>query len=71
MSKDDRTPIEARRSWYFVEGANEDALRSAPGKGLRIRAGLARVEVGGSLVEVPIYLNARRLLERAARLGIV
>jgi len=34
-------------------------------------AGLARVEVGGSLVEVPIYLNARRLLERAARLGIV
>lgn len=34
-------------------------------------AGHARVEVDGSLVEVPIYLNARRLLERAARLGIV
>lgn len=33
-------------------------------------AGQARVEVDGSLVEVPIYLNARRLLERAARLGI-
>lgn len=34
-------------------------------------AGHGRVEVDGSLVEVPIYLNARRLLERAARLGIV
>ena len=34
-------------------------------------AGNARVEVDGSLVEVPIYLNARRLLDRAARLGIV
>ena len=33
-------------------------------------SGEARVEVNGSLVEVPIYLNARRLLERAARLGI-
>lgn len=33
-------------------------------------AGLARVEVDGSLVEVPIYLNACRLLERAAQLGI-
>ena len=33
-------------------------------------AGQARVEVDGSLVEVPIYLNARRLLERAAQLGI-
>jgi citrate lyase subunit beta/citryl-CoA lyase len=33
-------------------------------------AGHARVEVGGSLVEVPIYLNARRLLARAAHLGI-
>ena len=33
-------------------------------------AGDARVEVDGSLVEVPIYLNARRLLKRAARLGI-
>lgn len=32
--------------------------------------GRGRVEVDGSLVEVPIYLNARRLLERAARLGI-
>jgi citrate lyase subunit beta/citryl-CoA lyase len=31
--KDHRTPIEARRSWYFVEGANEDALRSAPASG--------------------------------------
>ncbi len=34
-------------------------------------AGLGRVEVDGSLVEVPIYLNARGLLERAARLGLV
>jgi len=34
-------------------------------------AGLARVEVDGSLVEVPMVQNARRLLERAARLGIV
>lgn len=33
-------------------------------------AGLGRVEVHGSLVEVPIYLNARRLLERAAQLGV-
>jgi len=33
-------------------------------------AGLGRVEVDGSLVEVPIYLNARRLLERAAQLGV-
>ena len=33
-------------------------------------AGMARVEVDGSLVEVPTYLNARRLLERAARLGL-
>jgi citrate lyase subunit beta/citryl-CoA lyase len=32
--------------------------------------GLGRVEVDGSLVEVPIYLNARRLLERAAQLGV-
>lgn len=34
-------------------------------------AGSGRVEVDGSLVEVPIYLNARRLLERAAILKIV
>ncbi len=33
--------------------------------------GQARIEVDGSLVEVPIYLNACRLLERAAQLGIV
>ncbi len=33
-------------------------------------AGNPRVEVDGSLVEVPNYLDARRLLERAARLGI-
>ena len=33
-------------------------------------AGQARVEVDGSLVEVPIYLNARRLLARAAELGV-
>ena len=33
-------------------------------------AGEGRVEVEGSLVEVPIYLNARRLLERAEQLGI-
>ena len=33
-------------------------------------AGQARVEVDGSLVEVPSYLNARRLLERAAELGV-
>jgi len=33
-------------------------------------AGRGRAEVDGSLVEVPIYLNARRLLERAARLGV-
>lgn len=32
--------------------------------------GQGRVEVDGSLVEVPIYLNARRLLERAACLGL-
>ncbi len=33
--------------------------------------GQARVDVDGSLVEVPIYLNARRLLARAAELGVV
>ena len=33
-------------------------------------AGQARVEVDGSLVEVPIYLNARRLLDRAVELGV-
>ena len=33
-------------------------------------AGQARVEVDGSLVEVPSYLNARRLLERATELGV-
>ena len=33
-------------------------------------AGDARVEVDGSLVEVPIYLNACRLLARAAELGV-
>jgi citrate lyase subunit beta/citryl-CoA lyase len=33
-------------------------------------AGHARVELDGSLVEVPTYLNARRLLARAAQLGI-
>ena len=33
-------------------------------------AGQARVEVDGSLVEVPIYLNARRLLARAVELGV-
>lgn len=33
-------------------------------------AGQARVEVNGSLVEVPNYLNARRLLARAAQLGV-
>lgn len=33
--------------------------------------GHARVEVDGSLVEVPIYLNARRLLDRAARLELI
>ena len=33
-------------------------------------AGQGRVEVDGSLVEVPIYLNARRLLDRAIELGI-
>lgn len=33
-------------------------------------AGQARVEVDGSLVEMPIYLNARRLLARAAELGL-
>jgi len=33
-------------------------------------AGQARVEVDGSLVEVPIYLNARRLLARAVQLGV-
>ena len=33
-------------------------------------AGRGRAEVDGSLIEVPIYLNARRLLERAARLGV-
>ena len=32
--------------------------------------GRGRVEVDGSLVELPIYLNARRLLERAAQLGV-
>ena len=33
-------------------------------------AGQGRVEVDGSLVEMPIYLNARRLLERAVELGV-
>lgn len=33
-------------------------------------AGEGRVEVDGSLVEVPIYLNARRLLDRAIELGV-
>jgi citrate lyase subunit beta/citryl-CoA lyase len=32
--------------------------------------GEGRVEVGGSMIEVPIYLNMKRLLERAAALGI-
>ena len=42
-----------------------EAFESAQAKGR------ARVEVDGSLVEVPIYLNARQLLERAAQLGII
>ncbi len=148
---DRRTPVDARRSWYFVEGANDEALRSAVNSradvliqeledftppacraharavspevigrwkaagvvaaarrlGYRAKsavraehaviinrvltpsaaevagarrlveafeaaqaAGQARIEVDGSLVEVPIYLNARRLLDRAAQLGI-
>ena len=33
-------------------------------------AGQGRVEVDGSLVEVPIYLNARRVLDRAVELGV-
>ena len=33
-------------------------------------AGQGRVEVDGSLMEVPIYLNARRLLDRAIELGV-
>lgn len=32
--------------------------------------GLGRVEYKGSLVELPIYMNAKRLLERAAVLGM-
>lgn len=32
--------------------------------------GEGRVELDGSLVEVPIYSNAKRLLERAARFGL-
>jgi citrate lyase subunit beta/citryl-CoA lyase len=35
------------------------------------REGSGRVEVDGSLVEVPIYLNAKRLLERAALLRLI
>lgn len=34
-------------------------------------AGQARVELDGSLVEMPTYLNARQLLARAAQLGVV
>lgn len=33
--------------------------------------GEARVEIDGSLVEVPTYLNAKRLLERAAGFGLM
>ena len=33
--------------------------------------GRGRVELDGSLVEVPIYLNAKRLLERAALLQLL
>ncbi len=33
-------------------------------------AGEARVEVDGAMIEVPIYMNARRLLERATALGV-
>ena len=32
--------------------------------------GLGRVEYQGSLIELPIYLNARRILERASLLGV-
>jgi citrate lyase subunit beta/citryl-CoA lyase len=32
--------------------------------------GESRVEVDGSMVELPIYMNMRRLLERAAALGV-
>jgi citrate lyase subunit beta/citryl-CoA lyase len=35
------------------------------------REGRGRVELDGSLVEVPIYLNARRVLERAALLQLI
>ena len=31
--------------------------------------GEARVEVDGSLVETPIYMNAKRLIARAAQLS--
>ncbi len=33
--------------------------------------GSGRVEVDGSLVEVPIFMNAKRLLERARQLGVM
>lgn len=32
--------------------------------------GRDRVEVDGNLVEVPTYLNAKRLLDRAAAFGV-
>jgi citrate lyase subunit beta/citryl-CoA lyase len=35
------------------------------------REGRGRVELDGSLVEVPIYLNARRVLERAGLLQLI
>jgi citrate lyase subunit beta/citryl-CoA lyase len=33
MTTHPRTPVRARRSWYFVEGGNDAALRSAPDSG--------------------------------------
>ena len=68
-----RTEHAAIINWALTPSAEEivrarrlvEAFESAQA------AGQARVEVDGSLVEVPIYLNARRLLERAAQLGIV
>jgi citrate lyase subunit beta/citryl-CoA lyase len=54
------TPSEADVEHARLIVAQFDAARAQ---------GLSRIEVAGSLVELPIYLNAKRLLARAKELG--
>ena len=67
-------PARRCHSWLFLEGANEPVLRMRRASEIvtafeAARAkGQARVEINGSLVEVPTYTNAKRLLARGEAL---